>query len=60
MMAGGVVGLLLLKALMALFAPVFGTLVGVLLLGLKGLFWLAVAYLVYRLFFRGKCERSRA
>lgn len=52
MMAGGVVGLLVLKLLAGLLMPILGTLIGVLMLGLKGAFWLAVGYLIYRLFFR--------
>ena len=56
MMAGGVLGVVMLKLLLALLAPVFGAAVGLMMMGLKVLFWGAVVWLVYRLFFRKRRE----
>ena len=51
MAVGGVLGLVVLKMMGALFLPVFGVVVGMLFFGLKVLFWLAIGYVVYRIFF---------
>lgn len=59
MMAGGVVGLVAVKVITALFLPVVGAAVALLLMGLKALFWLAIGYAVYRVLFRRR-RRDRA
>lgn len=58
MMAGGVVGLVILKVLAALLMPLFGTMVGMMMLGMKLLFWVALGYVVYRVFFRRRCRSA--
>lgn len=58
MMASGVVGLVVLKLLAALMMPLLGTMVGVMMLGMKLLFWVAVGYVVYRVFFRRRCRSA--
>lgn len=56
MAASGVVGLLILKLLAAMLMPLLGTVVGMMMVGIKVMFWLAAAYVVYRLFFRRRRE----
>lgn len=58
MMAGGVLGLVILKLLAALMFPLLGALMGMMMMGLKVLFWLAIGYVVYRLFFRKRKETA--
>ncbi len=58
MMAGGVLGLVARKMMAALLIPLVGTVAAVLMLGLKALFWLAIGYTVYRVFFRRRRERA--
>lgn len=58
MMAGGVLGLVAMKMMAALLIPLVGTVAAVLMLGLKALFWLAIGYTVYRVFFRRRRERA--
>lgn len=60
MMAGGVLGVVLLKLLAALLMPLLGAVVGMMMVGIKVLFWLAIAYVVYRLFFRRRKEPAEA
>lgn len=52
MLAGGVLGLVGVKLLAVVMAPMVGVVVGMLLMGFKALFWLSIAYVVYRIFFR--------
>lgn len=58
MMAGGVVGLVAMKLMAALLIPMVGVGAAVLMMGLKALFWLAIGYTVYRIFFRRRRERA--
>ena len=58
MMTGGVLGVVVLKLLMTMMAPLFGIAVGLLMMGLKVLFWGAIVYVVYRLFFRRRRETA--
>ena len=58
MMTGGVLGVVVLKLLMTMMAPLFGIAVGLLVMGLKVLFWGAIVYVVYRLFFRRRRETA--
>ncbi len=55
MFGGGVLGLVIMKLLAALLLPLLGTVFGMMLLGLKIVFWLALGYFVYRMF----CRRRR-
>lgn len=56
MAASGVVGLLILKLLAAMLMPLLGTVVGMMMVGIKVMFWLAAAYVVYRVFFKRRRE----
>ena len=58
MMTGGVLGVVVLKLLLTMKAPLFGMAVGLLMLGLKVLFWGAIVWVVYRLFFRKRRETA--
>ncbi|NNF37806.1 MAG: hypothetical protein HKN71_04010, partial [Gemmatimonadetes bacterium] len=51
-------GVVVLKLLLTMMAPLFGMAVGLLMLGLKVLFWGAIAYVVYRVFFRKRRETA--
>ena len=56
--AGGVLGVLLLKLLASVFFPLLAMMVGVLMVGLKLLFFAAVAYFVYSMLFKRRKERE--
>ena len=58
MMVGGALGLVVMKLMAVLLFPLVGTAAAILMMGLKALFWLAIGYTVYRIFFRGRRERS--
>ncbi len=58
MLAGGVLGLVGVKLLALVMAPMVGVVTGLLLMGLKALFWLTIAYVVYRIFFRRRRDSS--
>lgn len=58
MMAGGVLGLVAVKLMAAFLFPLVGVGAAVLMLGLKALFWLAIAYTIYRVFFRRRRDRA--
>jgi hypothetical protein len=60
MMTGGVLGVVVLKLLMTMMAPLFGIAVGLLLMGLKVMFWGAIVYVVYRIFFRRRRDHAEA
>lgn len=52
MAVSGVLGVVLLKVLAALLMPLLGAVAGMMMVGMKVLFWGAIAYVVYRIFFR--------
>ncbi len=58
MMAGGVLGLVTLKLMAAFLIPLVGAAAAVLMLGLKALFWLAIGYTIYRVFFCRRRNRA--
>jgi hypothetical protein len=58
MMTGGVLGVVVLKLLLTMMAPLFGMAVGLMMLALKVMFWGAIVWVVYRLFFRKRREAA--
>jgi hypothetical protein len=56
--AGGVLSVLLLKLIAAVFFPVLGMIVGILMLGVKMMLLAIVVYVVYSLIFKRRKERS--
>lgn len=58
MMAGGVLGLVVMKLMGAFLIPLVGTAAALVMMGLKALFWLAIGYTIYRIFFRRRRDRA--